>query len=115
VAVLGSTVGVSFGFLSPLSLVLDWSRIVQQFEIWRLVTNLVFYGKFSFNFVISLYLLVQYSTRYEVSPYNTGAGGTSADYAWMLCLGAMLLSGLGWIFDMALMGEGLSFMILYVN
>lgn len=65
-------------------------------------------------FVIDLYILVQYSNRYEEAPFNTGAGGNSADYAWMLCIGAVLLSAFGAIFNLPFLGRSLSFMILYV-
>ncbi len=59
-------------------------------------------------------MLVQYSSRYESSPFNTGAGGTSADYAWMLCIGAALLCGFGALFGLVFLGQSVSFMILYV-
>mmetsp|Transcript_59070 Transcript_59070/g.101730 ORF Transcript_59070/g.101730 Transcript_59070/m.101730 type:complete len:256 (+) Transcript_59070:76-843(+) len=114
VAVLGSTTGSSLGFINPHSLILDWGLIWNKFEIWRLFTNFIFYGPFSFPFLIALYLLVQYSTRLEESPFNTGAGGTSADYGWMLCIGMALLCGMAYVFQMPLMGQPLSFMILYV-
>jgi Derlin-2/3 len=49
-----------------------------------------------------------------VSPFNTGAGGTSADFAWMLCIGASILCAFGYIFQLLFLGQSLSFMILYV-
>lgn len=113
-AVLGLTCATSFGIINPMSLALDWYLIYDKFEIWRLASNLVFYGGFSFPFLIQLYMLVQYSSRYEAAPFNTGAGGTSADYAWMLCIGAALLSLMGYFFRLMFLGQSLSFMILYV-
>jgi Derlin-2/3 len=53
-------------------------------------------GWFSPFTVIACYLLVSFSQRYESdgTPFNTGAGGGTADYAFCLLLGAssMLLS-----------------------
>ena len=114
VSVLGSTTAASFGLLNPGSLGLDWRPVIHKFEIWRILSNFIFFGPFSFPFVISLYVLIQYASRYEASPFNTGGGGTSADFAWMLCIGAALLCGLGYIFDVQFMGQSLSFFILYV-
>jgi Derlin-2/3 len=114
VGVLALTCGSSFGIINPANLALLWEPIIYKFEIWRLGSDFIYYGGFSFNFLIQLYLLVQYSSRYEVSPFNTGAGGTSADFAWMLCIGVALLSLLGFIFQLVFMGQSLSFMILYV-
>jgi len=114
VAVLVMTCGSSFGMINPASLSLNWTQIVHRFEIWRLFSAFFFYGTFGLPFLINLYLLVQYSSRYEESPYNTGAGGTSADYAWMLMIGGAILCALGYCFQLVFMGEAFSFMILYV-
>jgi hypothetical protein len=66
VGVLGTTCGCSFGMIDPMSLALMWPLIIKKFEIWRLAGNFIFFGPFSFPFLIQLYLLVQYSSRYEV-------------------------------------------------
>ena len=71
-------------------------------------------GTFSFPFLISLYVFVQYSERYESGPFNTGAGGTSADYAWMLALGGMMLCVAGFLTGSPFMGQALSYYITYV-
>lgn len=114
VGVLSLTCGTSFGILNPANLALLWDPIIHKFEIWRLGSDFFFYGGFSFPFLIQLYLLVQYASRYEVSPFDTGAGGSSADFAWMLCLGMAMLSLFGFMFQMVFLGQALSFMILYV-
>eukprot|EP00618_Florenciella_parvula_P019107 CAMPEP_0119538048 /NCGR_PEP_ID=MMETSP1344-20130328/50575_1 /TAXON_ID=236787 /ORGANISM="Florenciella parvula, Strain CCMP2471" /LENGTH=228 /DNA_ID=CAMNT_0007580789 /DNA_START=18 /DNA_END=701 /DNA_ORIENTATION=+ len=114
VAILGTTCLCSFGMISPMSLTLDFGRLSSKFEVWRLATNFVFFGTFSFPFLIQMYIFVQYSQRYEVAPFNTGAGGTSADYAWMLCIGAALLTVMGFFASQPFLGQALSFMVLYV-
>eukprot|EP00616_Rhizochromulina_sp_CCMP1243_P003764 CAMPEP_0118963040 /NCGR_PEP_ID=MMETSP1173-20130426/1129_1 /TAXON_ID=1034831 /ORGANISM="Rhizochromulina marina cf, Strain CCMP1243" /LENGTH=263 /DNA_ID=CAMNT_0006911355 /DNA_START=98 /DNA_END=889 /DNA_ORIENTATION=- len=114
VAVLATTAACSFGIVSPFQLHLDWTRVWRGFEIWRLASNFVFFGTFSFPFLINLYLLVQYASRYEVSPFNTGAGGSSADFAWMLTIGCSLLAIASYFFGLPFMGQPMSFMIMYV-
>ena len=86
----------------------------QKFELWRMVTPFTFFGGFSFPFLINLYLLVQYSRNYEVSPYNTGGGGDTADYVWMLCLGCGIMCFLCTMLVIAMPAQGLTFMVLYV-
>lgn len=62
-----------------------WPYIKDNFELWRLATCFLFVGKFSFNTLIACYTLVQFSKMYELGgPFNTGAGGGTADYAFML-------------------------------
>lgn len=114
VASLGSTLGCSMGVLNPMSLGLFWDPLLKKFEVWRLASNFVFFGEPSFNFLISVYMLVQYSSKYEASPFNTGGGGSSSDFAWMLCVCATILSGLGFVFGLAFLAPSLSFCILYV-
>ena len=47
-------------------------------------------------------------------PFNTGAGGTSADFVWMLCLAACVFPILGYFFELPFFSESLLFMIMYV-
>lgn len=112
-AVLAATCLATFGMVSPIKLMLSWPLIKNKFEIWRLATNFVFFGGFSFNFAIQLYMLVQYASRYEVSPFNTGAGGTSADFVWMLVVGGAVLCVAGVFLELPFMGQAMTFMILY--
>lgn len=67
----------------------SWSNIKNKLELWRLLTPFCFAGTFDFNTLISCYMLVQFSKQYETGgPFNTGAGGGTADYAFCLLLGA---------------------------
>ena len=109
------TAAASFGVINPTQLLLDLPRLWQKFEVWRIPTSFAFFGGFSFPFLIQLYMLVQYSERYEASPFNTGGGGTTADYAWMLAFGAMVMMALALVMPgLVLFGPSMVFMILYM-
>ena len=113
-ASMSATCLCSFGLMNPMRLLWSWPLLSQKFEVWRLVTPYTFFGGFSFAFLINMYLLVQYSKNYEVSPYNTGGGGDTADYVWMLCLGSALMCGLCTLLSIVMPAQGLTFMVLYV-
>ncbi|KAH8090009.1 hypothetical protein JL720_6305 [Aureococcus anophagefferens] len=113
-ASMSATCLCSFGLMNPMRLLWSWPLLSQKFEVWRLVTPYTFFGGFSFPFLINMYLLVQYSKNYEVSPYNTGGGGDTADYVWMLCLGSALMCGLCTLLSIVMPAQGLTFMVLYV-
>lgn len=104
----------TFGILSPYSLVLMWPMIFNKFEIWRLFTSALFAGQFSFPFAIHLYMLYNFSLRYEANIISTGARGTAADYLWMLLICTSVLWAFGYIFDFAVLSGSLLFSILYV-
>lgn len=82
---LATTVLVTFKLLDPYYLYLDWSLVLHKFQIWRLVTNLLFFGTFSMNMVFQLVLLVRYFNMVESQYYN-GVRGT-ADMIVMLAIG----------------------------
>ncbi|KAL7483577.1 hypothetical protein ACHAW6_009208 [Cyclotella cf. meneghiniana] len=81
------TCAANFGFFSPMKLIFLWDSIWDDFEVWRFVTPFMFVGKFDFNTLFALYMLCSFSQRYETEPYNTGAGGGTADYIFALMFG----------------------------
>ena len=95
-------------------LVWSWELVYRKLEIWRLVSPFVFWGGFSFPFLINMYVLVSYSKNYEASPYDTGGGGGPADYAWMLVIGAGLLLIMSTLLGVLAPSQGLTYDVLYV-
>jgi Derlin-2/3 len=94
-AVVTVTLAANFGVVSPSQLVWSWAEIVQKVQLWRVATCFLYMGPFSINTVLSCYMLVSFSQRYESGgPFNTGAGGGTADYAFCLlvAMGAVLVS-----------------------
>lgn len=103
------------GVVSPYSLALIWQPLRHKFEIWRLYTNAVFLGPPGFPFLMNLMIFGQYSIRYEKDAFDTGGGGGSADYAWMIAFGLTVLSVLSLaFFDVPFLGQSLMFMVIYV-
>lgn len=90
-AALVTTCAGNFGMISPMKLVYLWDSIWTDFEIWRFLTAFLYIGQFSFPTLITLYMLQSYSQRYEMEPYNTGAGGGTADYVFALMFGSVMI------------------------
>mmetsp|Transcript_4003 Transcript_4003/g.8537 ORF Transcript_4003/g.8537 Transcript_4003/m.8537 type:complete len:297 (-) Transcript_4003:411-1301(-) len=114
------TLGANFGIVSPYRLIYDFGSIKNSFHVWRLVTSFLYVGPFSINTLMGLYMLYQFSKQYEGGgPYNTGAGGGTADYAFCLLFGiagcVLMYHGLGGFIPMApLFTRNLTFYVLYV-
>merc|ERR1712166_1044369 len=51
------TLAGNFGLISPMTLALIPQQVFQKFEIWRLVTNMMFMGKLGFGFLMHLMFL----------------------------------------------------------
>ncbi len=48
---------VSFGVLNPAVLYFEWDFFFRGMQVWRLLTQFLFFGQFSFNFLISMVIL----------------------------------------------------------
>mmetsp|Transcript_34087 Transcript_34087/g.78615 ORF Transcript_34087/g.78615 Transcript_34087/m.78615 type:complete len:323 (-) Transcript_34087:537-1505(-) len=84
------TLAGNLGVVSPMNFAFAWSNIMEKFEIWRFATCFCYAGPFEIGTLITLYLQVSFSSQYETGgPFNTGAGGGTADYVFMLMLGAV--------------------------
>mmetsp|Transcript_28318 Transcript_28318/g.56606 ORF Transcript_28318/g.56606 Transcript_28318/m.56606 type:complete len:314 (+) Transcript_28318:53-994(+) len=104
---------VTFGMVSPYDMVLDWYSIKNKFHFWRLFTAFVFAGKFSFNFAMHTYVLYENCKRYEANPFNTGGGGTSSDFVWMILVSMAVLLLISYYFDMLILSEPILYVIMY--
>ena len=67
-----------------MKLIYIWDDIWTNFAIWRLLTPFLFVGEFDLITATSREMLQSFSQRYETDPYNTGAGGGTADYIAMI-------------------------------
>lgn len=103
----------TFRVTSPDKLLLIWPEVYENFQVWRLLTSLLYCGSFSFNFIMHMFILYENCRRYEANPYNTGAGGTSADFLWMLVCAVGILLTISFLFDFYLLSEAILYVILY--
>jgi Derlin-2/3 len=79
------TLGVNFGIINGHYIPFFWDNVQSKFELWRLLSCFLYVGGFSFGTLVSFLLLYQFSERYERGgPFNTGAGGGTADYMFMM-------------------------------
>ena len=84
------TLAGNLGIVDPNYFPFRWQQVTDNFEVWRFLTCFCYAGAFEFPTLINLYLQVSFSKQYETGgPFNTGAGGGTADYAFMLALGAL--------------------------
>jgi Derlin-2/3 len=82
-----TTLAVNFGMINAALIPFYWEGITAKFELWRFLSCFLYVGPFSFGMLISFFLLVQFSERYERGgPFNTGAGGGTADYIFMMMI-----------------------------
>ncbi|KAJ1487681.1 Der1-like family-domain-containing protein [Baffinella frigidus] len=57
-ACVASTILAAVGMIQPGTIHLDWHAIIYRFQIWRIITNFCFLGKFGWPFVMNLIFMV---------------------------------------------------------
>ncbi|KAK4787271.1 hypothetical protein SAY86_011104, partial [Trapa natans] len=107
-----ATILYHLGLFSPLYAALWYRAVFYQFQVWRLITNFFFLGKFSVNFGIRLLMIARYGVQLEQGPFER----RTADFLWMIIFGALSLLALAAIpiLYTPFLGISLVFMLLYV-
>jgi hypothetical protein len=107
-------IATTFGFIPAETLVFYWPMIRYRFQIWRLFTPFLFAGTFSFPFAMHVYILYENCRRYENVAYNSGGGGTSADFLWMILICMAITLIVAYIFNFMYMSECILYSVMYV-
>jgi len=108
-----TTVLTSLGMLSPMWIILDFDQVFGKFQIWRLITNFFFFGRFGMQFMFQMYILVKYFGHLE-NGYYSGPRGT-AELLFMVVFGSTLLTIISYFYGgLPVLGSSLVFMALYV-
>ena len=113
-AVFATTCLVQLGLLNPHLIILDWKLVGNSFHIWRPLTSALFFGKFSFQFVMGLYFLSSFGGKLERSDRFVVA---PADYVFFLIFVTFACAALSvilaWPSGYPLLGQPVVFSILY--
>ncbi|KAK9273163.1 hypothetical protein L1049_017970 [Liquidambar formosana] len=107
-----ATTAFHLGLYHPANIALIYKFVFSNFQVWRLVTNFFFLGKFSINFGIRLLMIARYGVQLEKGPFER----RTADFLWMMIFGALSLLALSAIPMLwtPFLGVSLVFMLLYV-
>ncbi|KAF8819785.1 Der1ER1 [Cardiosporidium cionae] len=109
------TLSWTLQLVDPMLFLFDRSLVFQKLQIWRLFTAFLFIGKFSFGWLMHVYLWVQFSGQLEKNSIFTSAGPGS--YLWFILLQMLMINLLGLIFywptGLPMLGGSLLFAIIY--
>ncbi|KAJ0030884.1 hypothetical protein Pint_12891 [Pistacia integerrima] len=107
-----ATAAFHLGLYSPWSIALFYEPVFSKFQVWRLITNFFFLGKFSINFGIRLLMIARYGVQLEKGPFER----RTADFLWMMIFGAitlLVLSAIPMLWT-PFLGVSLVSMLIYV-
>ncbi|POW00252.1 hypothetical protein PSHT_13142 [Puccinia striiformis] len=87
VGALAASVAVQCHVVTPYQLYFTYRAAFEHGQLWRLVTNFLYFGPLSLDFFFHLFFFMRYSKMLEENTYH----GHRADYAWLLIVCCTLL------------------------
>jgi len=105
-----TTAACALDLVSPFSLYFNFKLIFHKGQLWRLLTNFLFFGTFSLDFIFHMYFLVRYCRLLEDGSFR----GRTADFIWMLLFGWALMTAVAPFVSIHFLGSSLTFMMVYV-
>ncbi|OQR89585.1 Der1-like family, partial [Thraustotheca clavata] len=88
----------------------NFNLIFYRGQVWRLVTNFLFFGLFSLDFLFHMYFLVRYSRMLEEGSFR----GRTADFLYMIMFGAVFMILVAPFVSVHFLGSSLTFMMVYI-
>jgi len=96
--------------VSPLTLYFNYKLIFEKGQVWRLVTNFMFFGMISLDFLFHLYFLVRYCRLLEENSFR----GRTGDFVFFLLFGMVMMTVIAPFVNIPFFGSSLTFMMVYV-
>ncbi|XP_008960341.1 derlin-3 isoform X2 [Pan paniscus] len=96
--------------LSPFQLYFNPYLVFRKFQVWRLVTNFLFFGPLGFSFFFNMLFVFRYCRMLEEGSFR----GRTADFVFMFLFGGVLMTLLGLLGSLFFLGQALMAMLVYV-
>uniref|UniRef100_A0A2K5DUI9 Derlin n=1 Tax=Aotus nancymaae TaxID=37293 RepID=A0A2K5DUI9_AOTNA len=105
-----TTAAVQLELLSPFQLYFNPHLVFRKFQVWRLVTNFLFFGPLGFSFFFNMLFVFRYCRMLEEGSFR----GRTADFVFMFLFGGVLMTLLGLLGSLLFLGQALMVMLVYV-
>ncbi|MBN3291091.1 DERL2 protein, partial [Polypterus senegalus] len=102
-----TTAAVQLEIITPFQLYFNPDLIFSKFQIWRLITNFLFFGPVGFNFLFNMIFLYRYCRMLEEGSFR----GRTADFIFMFLFGGTLF---GLFVSLVFLGQAFTIMLVYV-
>ncbi len=101
-----STTACALDIVSPLTLYYDYRLIFVKGQVWRLVSNFLFFAMFNINFIFDMYFLVRYCRLLEEDSFRE----RTADFAAFILFGFIFMLLIAPFVDIQFFGSSVSFL-----
>lgn len=105
-----TTLAVQLEVVSPFQIYFNPDLIFTKYQLWRLVTNFVFFGTFGFNFLFNMMFLYRYCRMLEEGSFR----GKTGDFVFMFVLGGSIMTIIACFASLVFLGQAFTIMLVYV-
>eukprot|EP00064_Thunnus_orientalis_P019713 superscaffoldBa00005052_g19841 len=96
--------------ITPFQLYFNPDLILRNYQVWRLITNFLFFGPVGFNFLFNMIFLYRYCRMLEEGSFR----GRTADFVFMFLFGGLLMTIFGTFVSLVFLGQAFTIMLVYV-
>uniref|UniRef100_A0A8D3AZQ0 Derlin n=1 Tax=Scophthalmus maximus TaxID=52904 RepID=A0A8D3AZQ0_SCOMX len=104
------TAAVQLEVVGPFQLYFNPELIIRRYQIWRLVTNFLFFGSLGFSFLFNIIFLYRYCQMLEESCFR----GRTADFVFMFLFGGVVMTLFALLADVFVPGQAFIVMLVHV-
>ncbi|BES97839.1 unnamed protein product [Nesidiocoris tenuis] len=106
-----TSLAVQLEIVSPFQLYFNPILILQQFQLWRLVTTFTFFGTFGFNFFFNMIFTYRYCRMLEEGSFR----GRTADFVMMFLFGGVCMTSCAFMgANLLFLGQAFTLMLVYI-
>uniref|UniRef100_H3ANF9 Derlin n=1 Tax=Latimeria chalumnae TaxID=7897 RepID=H3ANF9_LATCH len=84
--------------------------LYRKYQLWRLITNFLFFGPLGFSFFFNMIFLYRYCRMLEEGSFR----GRTADFVFMFLFGGILMTLFGLYASLFFLGQAFTIMLVYV-
>ncbi|XP_061657543.1 derlin-2 isoform X14 [Syngnathoides biaculeatus] len=105
-----TTAAVQLEIITPFQLYFNPDLILRNYQVWRLITNFLFFGPVGFNFLFNMIFLYRYCRMLEEGSFR----GRTGDFVFMFLFGGFLMTVFGTFVSLVFLGQAFTIMLVYV-
>ncbi|KAG8597211.1 hypothetical protein GDO81_002197 [Engystomops pustulosus] len=109
-ACLITTAAVQMELISPFQIYFNPDLIFKRLQIWRLVTNFLYFGQLGFGFLYNMIFTYRYCRMLEETSFR----GRTADFVFMFLFGGLVITVFGLFVNLSFLGQAFTLMLVYV-
>ncbi|XP_072462860.1 derlin-3 isoform X2 [Notamacropus eugenii] len=96
--------------ITPFQLYFNPDLIFRKLQVWRLITNFLFFGPLGFSFFFNMLFLYRYCRMLEEGSFR----GRTADFVFMFVFGGVLMTLFGLLASLFFLSQAFTLMLVYV-